>query len=488
MTDPAVLKLIDQAVAEGAQPAVSAYDFDMLVLGSGPAGQRAAIQAAKIGKRTAVVERRAVIGGVCINTGTIPSKTLREAVLHLSGHREKNIYGAAYAVKTRISMQDLLYRADYVIRNEIDVTTHQLQRNGVAVLAAKASFAGERTVELQFFDGSGTRKVTAENIVIAVGTETTIAPSIPLDGQRIFTSDDVLHLKDLPRSIAVVGAGVIGLEYATMFATLGVRVTLIDKRERLLPFVDHEIIDNLVYQMRQQRVTLRLGEEVSAIEPCDGDGDFRVRITLASGKQVITEKALYSIGRRGATADLNLAAAGLEANDRGQIEVDENYCTPVSHIFAVGDVIGFPSLASTSMEQGRIAACNAFDKEAHSVAELFPYGIYTIPEISVVGRNEEELTRDNVPYEVGKAYYREIARGQIIGDQTGMLKMMFNRENRRLLGVAILGEGASDLIHIGQAVLAHEGTIDYFVDTVFNYPTLAECYKTAAFDGVNRLE
>ncbi|HSR55964.1 MAG TPA: Si-specific NAD(P)(+) transhydrogenase, partial [Alphaproteobacteria bacterium] len=407
MPNPAVLKLIDQAVAEGQRPAQSAYDFDMLVLGSGPAGQRAAIQAAKLGKRTAIVERRAVIGGVCINTGTIPSKTLREAVLHLSGYHEKNIYGAAYTVKSGISMQDLLYRADYVIHNEIDVTTHQLQRNGVAVLAAEASFAGERTVDLRFFDGSGTRRVTAEHIVIAVGTETAAAANIPIDGQRIFTSDDVLDLKDLPKSITVVGAGVIGLEYATMFATLGVRVTLIDKRERLLPFVDYEIIDNLVYQMRQSRVTLRLGEEVSGIEPCEDED--RVKIMLASGKQVVTQKALYSIGRRGATAGLNLEAAGLAANGRGQLSVNENYQTEVPHIYAVGDVIGFPSLASTSMEQGRLAACDAFGRAAQSVAALFPYGIYTIPEISVVGRSEEELTREGVPYEVGKAYYREIA-------------------------------------------------------------------------------
>ncbi|MDX1485532.1 MAG: Si-specific NAD(P)(+) transhydrogenase [Alphaproteobacteria bacterium] len=486
MSEPAVLDLIDQAVAHGTRPAEAAYDFDMLVLGSGPAGQRAAIQAAKLGKRTAIVERRAVIGGVCINTGTIPSKTLREAVLHLSGYREKNIYGSAYSVKSRISMSDLLFRADYVIRNEIDVTNNQLRRNGVNVLAAKASFLDAHRVRLEFFDGSSQRDVTAENIVIAVGTETACDPSVPVDGQRIFTSDDVLQLEELPRTIAVVGAGVIGLEYATMFAALGVRVTLIDKRERLLPFVDFEIIDNLVYHMRQNRVTLRLGEEVAAIE-LGAARDEPVRITLASGKQVIAEKALYSVGRRGATADLNLSAAGLAANERGQMTVGENYRTEVDHIYAVGDVIGFPSLASTSMEQGRLAACDAFDKEAQSVAELFPYGIYTIPEISVVGRSEEELTRDTVPYEVGKAFYREISRGQIIGDSTGMLKLMFHRDTRKLLGVAILGEGASDLIHIGQAVLAHGGTIDYFVDTVFNYPTLAECYKTAAFDGVNRL-
>ncbi|MGE0651824.1 MAG: Si-specific NAD(P)(+) transhydrogenase, partial [Alphaproteobacteria bacterium] len=412
----------------------------------------------------------------------------REAVLHLSGYREKNIYGASYSVKSRISMSDLLFRADYVIRNEIDVTRHQLRRNGIDVLPARASFTGAHGVRLELCDGSGQREVTADKIVIAVGTETARDPSVPVDGERIFTSDELLNLEKLPKSIAVVGAGVIGLEYATMFAALGIRVTLIDKRHRLLPFVDYEIMDRLIYQMRQNRVTLRLGEEVAKIEPCDGIGGPRVRISLDSGKQVITEKALYSVGRRGATDDLNLVAAGLSANSRGQLAVDAHYRTEVPHIYAVGDVIGFPSLASTSMEQGRLAACDAFDNEAHSVAELFPYGIYTIPEISVVGRNEEELTKDGVPYEVGKAFYREIARGQIIGDQTGILKLMFHRHSRKLLGVAILGEGASDLIHIGQAVLAHEGMIDYFVDTVFNYPTLAECYKTAAFDGVNRLE
>ncbi len=488
VSNPAVLELIEKATTEASRPARDAYDFDMLVLGSGPAGQRAAIQAAKLGKNTAIVERRSVIGGVCINTGTIPSKTLREAVLYLSGYREKNIYGASYSVKTKIAMSDLLFRADYVIRNEIDVTSHQLSRNGVDVLSARASFVGKHNVRLEFFDGSSVRDVTAENIVIAVGTEVYRDPSVPLDGQCIFTSDDVLTLKDLPKSIAVIGAGVIGLEYATMFSALGVRVTLIDKRERLLPFVDYEIIDNLVHQMRQNRVTLRLGEELVGIERIDADGSERVRITLASGKQVNTQKALYCVGRQGATADLHLEAAGLSANERGLMSVDENYRTETPHIHAVGDVIGFPSLASTSMEQGRLAACDAFSKEAHSIEALFPYGIYTIPEISVVGSNEEDLTRDGIPYEVGKAFYREIARGQIIGDQTGMLKLMFHRDNRKLLGVAIMGEGASDLIHIGQAVLAHEGTIDYFVDTVFNYPTLAECYKTAAFDGVNRLE
>jgi NAD(P) transhydrogenase len=463
------------------------FDYDLLVIGSGPAGQRAAIQAAKLGKHVAIVERKAVVGGVCINTGTIPSKTLRETVLHLSGYRERGLYGASYTVKQNITMSDLLMRTDHVISHEIDVTRHQLLRNRVELFAAAASFVGPNTIRLNDLIGHGWRDVTAAHIVIATGTSATQDPHIPFDGQRIFISDDILRLEQLPRTLAVVGAGVIGLEYASMFAALGVRVTLIDKRPRLLPFVDAEIIETLAYQLRQNRVTLRLGEEVSGIQPIDDDHGARVNIHLASGKQIIAEKALYSIGRTGAIQDLNLPAAGVAADARGRLSVNANYQTEVPHIYAVGDLIGFPSLASTSMEQGRLAACHAFGVPANSVPELFPYGIYTIPEISTVGRNEEELTEQGIAYEVGKAQYREIARGQIMGDSTGLLKLIFHAETRALLGVHIIGEGASELIHIGQAVLAFGGPIDYFVNTVFNYPTLAECYKTAAFDGINRL-
>jgi NAD(P) transhydrogenase len=466
---------------------MTSYDYDLVALGSGPAGQRAAIQAAKLGKRAAVVEHRAVIGGVCINTGTIPSKTLREAVMHLSGYRERRIYGASYAVKEKITMSDLLFRADQVIKHEIDVTRHQLQRNGVDVIAARAAFKDPHRLRLAALNGGGDREITAERIVIAVGTETTRDPQVPFDGQRIFTSDDVLCLEKLPRTLAVMGAGVIGLEYATIFATLGVRVTLIDQRRRLLPFVDAEIIDALIYHMRDNRVTLRLSEGVRSVAPIDCASGPRVAIMLESGKKVIAEKALYCIGRSGATARLALENAGLQAIERGLLSVSETFQTNVPHIYAAGDVIGFPSLASTSMEQGRQAACHAFGIQAEATPDHFPYGIYTIPEISTVGKNEEELTQAGVPYEVGRAAYKEIARGQIIGDTTGLLKLMFHSETRKLLGVSILGEGASELVHIGQAVLAMGGTIDYFVETVFNYPTLAECYKTAAFDGINRL-
>ncbi len=463
------------------------FDYDLLVIGSGPAGQRAAIQAAKLDKRVALVERKTVLGGVSVNTGTIPSKTLREAVLDLSGYREREFYGASYTVKQNITMQDLLVRADQVIRHEIDVTRHQLMRNHVDVLSATASFTGPHSLALDFVDGRGRHEVTAQFIVIATGTEATRDPHIPFDGSRILISDDILTLDRLPRTITVVGAGVVGCEYASMFAALGVRVTLIDKRPRLLPFVDAEIVDALAYHLRENRVTLRMGEEVSGIETIEDEHGERVRIVLASGKQVITEKALYSVGRTGATKRLNLSCAGLASDDRGRLTVNEYYQTAIPNIYAVGDVIGFPSLASTSMEQGRLAACHAFNVPATSVPGLFPYGIYTIPEISMVGRNEEDLTSDGVSYEVGKARYREIARGQIIGDTTGLLKLIFHSETRKLLGVHIIGEGASELVHIGQAVLAYNGDVDYFVHTVFNYPTLAECYKTAAFDGINRL-
>jgi len=467
-----------------------ASTYDMLVIGSGPAGQRAAIQAAKLHKRVAMVERKAVLGGVCINTGTIPSKTLREAVLYLSGYRLRGLYGASYTVKQNITMEDLLFRTEHVIRHEIDVTRHQLMRNRIDVFCAEASFIDPHTVRLTDSDEQGprgARDVTTVRMVVATGTEVTREENIPFDGQRICCSDDIVRLQTLPRTLTVVGAGVIGLEYASIFAALGVRVTLIDKRHRLLPFVDAEIIETLAYHLRENRVTLRLGEEVSGMELITDQFGDRVKIHLASGKQIVTDAALYSVGRTGATSTLNLAAAGLTADERGRLAVNEHFQTDVAHIYAVGDVIGFPSLASTSMEQGRLAACHAFNIKATSVPELFPYGIYSIPEISTVGRNEEELTEQGVPYEVGKAHYREIARGQIIGDSTGLLKLIFHLDTHELLGVHIIGEGASELVHIGQAVLAFGGPIEYFVNTVFNYPTLAECYKTAAFDGVNRL-
>jgi NAD(P) transhydrogenase len=465
------------------------YTYDLLVIGSGPGGQRAAIQAAKLGKKVAVVERKSVVGGVCINTGTIPSKTFREAIMHLSGYNERGLYGSAYSVKDDITVQDLLLRTSSVMAHELDVVRNQLHRNRIETINAEAAFMGPNTVRLRDVrgHGDGWRDVTARTIVVAVGTRAARDPAIPFDGQRIIISDDILDLRNLPRTVTVIGGGVIGCEYASMFAALGVRVTLIDKRPRLLEFVDHEITDVLAYQLRQNRMTLRLGEAVKAVAPVRDHLGERVRVLLASGKEIVSDMVLYAVGRVGATDKLNLEAAGLSSDERGRIVVNAHYQTAVSHIYAVGDVIGFPSLASVSMEQGRLAACHAFGAPTQSVPELFPYGIYTIPEISTVGKNEEELTAAGVPYEIGKAQYREIARGQIIGDEMGTLKLIFHLETRELLGVHIIGTGASELIHIGQAVMAFGGTVDYFVNTVFNYPTLAECYKTAAFDGINRL-
>jgi NAD(P) transhydrogenase len=462
------------------------YDYDLFVIGSGPGGQRAAVQAAKLGKRVGITEAGGVVGGVCIAKGTIPSKTLREAALYLSGYKERNVYGDSYSVKENITMADLLRRTDYVIRTETDVVRNQLLRNGIELHAAHASFVDAHTIRL---DSPGTQQqqITSDKVIIATGTNAARDTHIPFDGQRIFTSDEMLNLEDLPRAMAVIGGGVIGVEFATIFAILGVRVTLVDARPRLLEFVDTEIIDSLVYNMRRNRVTLRMAEKVTGLETVEGDRGRHVRIQLKSGKQIFADKALYSIGRQGATDGLNLEAAGLNADSRGRISVNKYFQAAVENIYAVGDVIGFPSLASTSGEQGRLSACHAFGAPMESMPELFPYGIYSIPEISMVGKGEEELTKEGVHYEVGKAEYREIARGTIMGDDSGMLKLIFDVESRKLLGVCIIGEGASELIHIGQVVLAMGGTIDYFINTVFNYPTLAECYKTAALDGVNRL-
>lgn len=454
----------------------------MMVLGSGPAGQRAAIQAAKSGKRVAVVEKAQCIGGVCINTGTIPSKTMREAVLHLSGYNYQNIYGVNYRVKEKISMADLAFRVQHVIKTEIDVTVAQLSRNNVEVLFGTASFVDPHTIRVTALNGPV--DYCAEKVVIATGTKPAVSAKVPINGKNIVNSDQVLTMENIPKTLIVVGGGVIGVEYTCMFATLGVRVILVEKRPRLLEFADAEIVEALSYHLRDHRVTLRLNEEVSSVEE---SADGSVVANLESNKKLTGDSLLYAVGRQGNVDDLNLAAAGVEADSRGRLTVDVEFRTKQPHIFAAGDVIGFPSLASVSMEQGRIAAAHAFDKPVHSNPATYPYGIYTIPEISFIGKTEEQLTAEDVPYEVGVAYYREMARGQIRGDTTGRLKIIFHRETKELLGVHIIGEGATELLHIGQAVLILKGTVEYFVDTVFNYPTLAECYKAAAFNGLNKL-
>jgi NAD(P) transhydrogenase len=457
--------------------------YDLIVIGSGPAGLRAAIYSAKLGKRVALVEARDVVGGTSINTGTIPSKTFREAVLHLSGYNYKTIYGMNYRVKDKITIADLAFRVQHVIKTEIDVTEAQLSRNNVEVIRGMASFTSPNTVKVT--SPRGEQEYKANFIIIATGAKPASSDKVPVNGRTIINSDQLLGLENLPKTLIVVGGGVIGVEYVCMFAALGVRVTLVERRPRLLEFADQEIVEALSYHLRDARVTMRLNEEVESVEELP---DGTVVANLESKKKLSGDALLYAVGRQGAVDGLNLAAAGIESDARGRIPVNDKFQTKAPHVFAVGDVIGFPSLASVSMEQGRIAASEAFEGgEIQSNPSFYPYGIYTIPEISFIGKTEEQLTEEDVPYEVGIAYYREIARGQIRGDTTGRLKIIFHRENKSVLGVHIIGEGASELLHIGQAVMILGGTVEYFVDTVFNYPTLAECYKAAAFNGINRL-
>jgi len=455
--------------------------YDMLVIGSGPAGQKAAIQAAKIGKKVGVIERKKVVGGICINIGTIPSKSLREAVMFLSGFRQRALYGASYRVKKDITFQDLAQRCDHVVKAEQEVIQNQLIRNSVDFIVGAAAFLDPHRLSIK--QDSESNEHTADYIVVAVGTESARPAEIPFDGESVIDSDGLLALKQLPKSMTIVGAGVIGCEYACILATLGIPVVLVEKRPRLLEFVDSEIIESLQYQMRNIGVTLRFNEEVVGVQK---SADNSVSIHLKSGKKIGAPLLVYSVGRIGATENLNLQAIGIKPDERGRLKVNTNFQTDVAHIYAVGDVVGFPALASTSMQQGRHAACHAFGLNCETSTHLLPYGIYTIPEISMVGRNEDELTRDGVPYEVGVARYREIALGQIIGDTVGMLKLLFHSETRVLLGVHVIGEGATELVHIGQAVMAHGGKLDYFIDTVFNYPTLAECYKVAALAALNK--
>jgi NAD(P) transhydrogenase len=456
------------------------YDYDLLAIGSGPAGQKAAIQAAKLGRRAAMVERR-TLGGVSVNRGTIPSKTLREAVIYLTGLSQRAVYGDSYRLKEDITVEDLGLRTRQVVEREVDIVHNQLARNHVQVVNGIARFVDPHTVAIS---GGEERRISAEKIVIATGTRPHRPKTVEFDNKTILDSDGLLLLERLPASIVVVGAGIIGIEYASMFAALGTKVTVVEKRNRLLDFVDAQIVEGLQYHLRDLGVVFRFGEAVTAVERHDG----ATMTLLESGKRIPAEFVLYAAGRQGETDDLDLENAGLDANDRGYIEVGPDFRTAVDHIYAAGDVIGWPSLAATSMEQGRLAAGHALDHPTHSMSELLPFGIYTIPEISYVGRNEEELTEAACPYEVGISRYRELARGQILGDSYGMLKLLVSLEDRTLLGVHALGTGATELVHIGQAVMGNGGTVDYLVDAVFNYPTLAESYKVAALDAMNKLQ
>ncbi len=458
-------------------------EYDLVVIGSGPAGQKAAISAAKLGKKVAVVERKLSIGGACLHKGTIPSKTLREAVSYLSGVRQRELYGAAYRVKDKITMQDLNFRTQRVIESETNVVRDQLIRNYVDIIPGTGCFADPHTILATSQEES--RMLKAGKIIIAVGTKPARPPNVQFDDERIIDSDGLLNLHEIPRSMTFVGAGIVGTEYATIFRVMGVRVTLIDGRERPLDFVDNEIEDALYYHMRDEGITLRFGEKVCAVQRTD---DGRVRVTMESGKELTSDSLMFAAGREGSSKDLGLETIGLNPDSRGRLKVNKNYQTEIEHIYAAGDIIGFPSLASTSMEQGRIAALHAFGiTNEYNAGMQLPYGVYTIPEISMVGPTEQDLTRDSIPYETGVARFRELSRAHISGGSAGILKLLFHRESYNLLAVHILGENATELVHIGQAVIDHGGSIRYFRDAVFNYPTLAEAYKVAALDGLNKM-
>jgi len=466
-----------------AAPGEGPAHYDLIVIGSGPAGKRGAIQAAKLGKRALVIERGRRVGGVSVHTGTIPSKTLRETVLNLSGWRERGFYGAAYRAKKDIGAEDLRRRLAITLDHEVDVLEHQFARNGVATLAGQARFTGPHTVAVQ--GPAGTAEYRADRFLIAVGTKPHRPAHIGFDGENIVDSDEILDLTRIPRQLIVVGASVIGVEYASILSALDVKVTLIEPNSAFMPFLDRELADEFVHDLRDRGVIIRFGcKAVSAVAESPG----HCRVELSDGRELRGDMVLFSAGREGAVDGLDLAAAGLEPDERGRLAVEKDtFRTRQPHIYAAGDIVGFPSLASTSMEQGRIAACQAFDAPAHAPAEFFPYGIYSVPEISMIGMSEEQARERGVAYECGVARFRETSRGHIMGLSSGFLKMLFALETRRLLGVHIVGEGATELIHIGQAVLNLEGTLDYFVENTFNYPTLAEAYKVAALDAWNRM-
>jgi NAD(P) transhydrogenase len=459
------------------------YDFDMAVIGSGPGGQKAAIMAAKLGHKVCVVDSKTMVGGVCVNTGTIPSKTLREAVMYLTGMQLREMYGASYRVKDEITIADLLARLQHVVGRETEVIRSQLLRNHIELIPGMASFLDPHTLSVDIEGQQVHRTMTAEKVVIATGTLPARPKNVEFDGSRVLDSDQILELEKVPNSMVVVGAGVIGVEYASMFAALGTRVTLVEKRPQMLDFCDPEIVESLKFHLRDHAMSFRFGEEVASVQS-SGRGTIA---TLASGKKIAAEIVMYSAGRQGNTERLNLDLAGVSVDQRGRLKVDGSYATEVPHIYAVGDVIGFPALAATSMDQGRLAASYAFGEPARELQALQPIGIYTIPEISYCGKLEADLTTESIPFEVGISRYRELARGQITGDSYGMLKLIVHADTREILGVHVFGTSATELVHIGQAIMGCGGTVDYLVDTVLNYPTLSEAYKVAALDATNKL-
>jgi NAD(P) transhydrogenase len=457
--------------------------YDFVAIGSGPAGQRAAIQAAKLGARVALIERRDRVGGVALHTGTIPSKTLREAILYLTGWRQRAFYGREYRIKDEITAQDLRQRLDITIRHETDILFDQFTRNNVELIYGTASFEDPHCLRTENENGE-IHRVTADKILIATGTRPRRPDNIPFDDIRILDADSVLRADTIPASLAIIGAGVIGVEYATMFNSLGVDVTLINGHDNMLPFIDREIMDEFIHYQRENNMRIMMDEKISSVTH---DGDDGVCTKLESGRQASTDALIFTAGRIGCTSALRLENAGLEADSRHNLKVDNHFRTSVEHIYAAGDLIGFPSLASTGMEQGRQVALHVMGKGGENNLQHIPYGIYSVPEISMIGQTEQQLLKDNIPFEAGVAHLRETARGQILGLHEGVLKLLISTEDQRILGVHIVGEGATELVHIGQAAMMLGGKLDYFVNTIFNYPTLAEAYKVAALDAWNRL-
>ncbi len=461
---------------------MAADSYDLIVIGSGPAGEKGAAQAAYFGKRVALVEKAPHLGGAGLNTGTVPSKTLRETALYFSGLGQRGLYGIDYSIKKDITVPDFMHREKEVVRTLRGIVGENLDRHKVEAIRGTAAFEDAHTVKVSR-PGSPERQLVAPFVLVATGSWPNWPERTPYD-KRLYDSDSILQMDRIPKSLAVIGGGVIGCEYATMFRALGIEVTLIGGQERLLPFLDREIGDRWSLQLKLLGLRILVGQSVEEVRLDKPE----VILRLANGDEVMAERALFATGRMGATQGIGIENVGLSAGPRGHLRVNEHYQTAVPHIYAVGDVIGFPSLASTAMEQARVAMCHAFDLKYKSrVSSLLPMAVYTIPEIAGVGETEESCREKGIDYAVGRGLYERNSRGQIIGDFSGLLKLVFAAKDRKLLGVHILGEMASELIHVGQSCLHFGGRIDDFVDSVFNYPTLGEVYKYAAYDGLGNL-
>jgi len=458
--------------------------FDLLVIGSGPAGEKGAAQAAYFGKRVAIVEKEPWLGGAGVNTGTVPSKTLRETALYFSGLKQRGLYGVDYSIKQDITVPDFMFRKEEVVRNLWAMIAANVDRHKIEIHRGRASFEDEHTLRIVGFDGSQ-KLIRGDVILIATGSYPNWPDDTPKDPRRLYDSDTILYMNRIPKSLAVVGAGVIGCEYATMFRAMGIQVSLVSGQDRLLPFLDHEIGDRLKMQVELLGLRVLTSDSVSEVVL---DDERYVGVQLESGERLDVECVLFATGRMGATQGLGVERIGLTPGRRGHLTVNEHYQTQVPHVYAAGDVIGFPALASTSMEQARVAMCHAFDlKYKERVSAILPIAVYTIPEIAAVGETEQSCREQKIPCCVGRAYYQGNSRGQIIGDFSGLIKLVFRADDKRLLGVHILGEMASELVHVGQGCLHFAGTIDYFIQSVFNYPTLGEAYKYAAYDGLGNL-